>query len=227
MTSQTQKRMGTRAQPEETREAILRAALQEFALEGVAGARTDHIARAAGVNKALLYYYFKDKETLYGASIDRIFAGLKERLVPVLDSALPPREKLLAYAGAHFDYISQSGFIARMVGREVMRAGRAGSPHLRRIGKNYLRPVHGRLRKLLTEGIASRDFRELDVDQFIVSMVGIIVFYFMASPMVQMLSGQDPLAPERIAARKQAVLQVIAAAAIPAKAQRSSRRGKS
>ena len=40
------------------RASILRAAMAEFAEQGVAGARTDAIARAAGVNKALLHYYF-------------------------------------------------------------------------------------------------------------------------------------------------------------------------
>ncbi len=61
---------------EHSREAILKAAVREFAQEGVAGARTDEIAHAAGVNKALLYYYFKDKETLYGAVLDFTFTGL-------------------------------------------------------------------------------------------------------------------------------------------------------
>ncbi|HLX75931.1 MAG TPA: helix-turn-helix domain-containing protein, partial [Terriglobales bacterium] len=60
-------RLGSRGRPEQTRAAILKAAMAEFAQEGVAGARTDAIARAARVNKALLYYYFKDKEALYGA----------------------------------------------------------------------------------------------------------------------------------------------------------------
>src|ERR1039458_2789902 len=59
-------RMGSRGQPEESRAAILRAAALEFAENGIAGARTDAIAREARVNKALLYYYFKDKETLKG-----------------------------------------------------------------------------------------------------------------------------------------------------------------
>src|SRR6185369_3550193 len=80
---------------EHSREAILKAAVREFAQEGVAGARTDEIARAAGVNKALLYYYFKDKEALYGAVVDSIFEGMRDRLVAVLDSDLPPREKIL------------------------------------------------------------------------------------------------------------------------------------
>ena len=71
------RRMGSRGQPEESRAAILQAAAQEFAEHGIAGARTDAIARAARVNKALLYYYFKDKETLYGAVLDDAFSGMK------------------------------------------------------------------------------------------------------------------------------------------------------
>ena len=79
-------RLGSRGRPEESRAAILEAAVQEFSREGVAGARTDAIARAAGVNKALLYYYFKDKETLYGAVLDQAFGGLTSTLLKILRS---------------------------------------------------------------------------------------------------------------------------------------------
>src|SRR5437773_9948366 len=87
-----------------TRAAILDAATREFATEGMAGARIDAIARAARVNKALLYYYFRNKEALYGAVLDRVFAGLAERVRAALETDAPPRERVLAYAGAHFDY---------------------------------------------------------------------------------------------------------------------------
>ena len=53
----------------ETRAAILKAAEQVYAEYGLAGARTDAIAAAAGVNKALLYYYFQSKEGLYQAVV--------------------------------------------------------------------------------------------------------------------------------------------------------------
>src|SRR6266849_7162843 len=96
-------RMGSRGRPEESRAAILEAAVHEFSREGVAGARTDAIARAAGVNKALIYYYFKDKDTLYGAVLDQAFSGLKATVFRVLDSELPPREKIMSYVGAYFD----------------------------------------------------------------------------------------------------------------------------
>src|SRR6267154_1677382 len=87
-------RMGSRGQPEESRAAILQSAAREFAEHGISGARTDAIAREAHVNKALLYYYFKDKETLYGAVLDDAFSGLKSTVFQVLDGDLPPREKM-------------------------------------------------------------------------------------------------------------------------------------
>src|SRR5438045_4380445 len=73
-------RLGTRGKPEQSRAAILKAAVREFAREGVAGARTDAIARSAGVNKALLYYYFKDKEALYQAVLDEVFSGVRSAI---------------------------------------------------------------------------------------------------------------------------------------------------
>lgn len=201
-----------RRQPERARQAILKAALQEFAQEGMSGARTDHIARAAHVNKALLYYYFKDKEELYGAVLDQVFSGLSERIVEVLERDLPPREKVLAYAGAHFDYIASSPLYPRVVQREMMRAGRQGSPHIRRIVERYLRPILARLAELLRAGMESGDFRRVDAMHFVFSIVAMNVFYFSSAPVLTLMTQADPLAPEAIAARKAAVLDLIAAA---------------
>ena len=72
--------LGTRNQPQASRDAILKAAAIEFAIEGLTGARMDAIAKAARVNKALLYYYFHDKDALYGAVLDQFIQPLFERL---------------------------------------------------------------------------------------------------------------------------------------------------
>src|SRR5580700_4269326 len=122
-------RMGSRGQPEESRAAILQAAAKEFAELGIAGARTDAIARAARVNKALLYYYFKDKETLYGSVLDHAFSGMKSRVFQALDSDLPPREKILAYVGAYFDFIASNQIYPKLMQREMMRAREGHSEH--------------------------------------------------------------------------------------------------
>ncbi len=134
-------RLGTRGRPEESRAAILKAAVGEFAESGIAGARTDAIARAAHVNKALLYYYFKDKDALYEAVLDHVFSGLRERVMPVLDSDLAPREKILGYAGAYFDYIAANPQFPRVVQGEWMRSGGKGSSHMQRVAQEYFRPI--------------------------------------------------------------------------------------
>jgi TetR/AcrR family transcriptional regulator len=197
---------------EQSREAILKAAVREFAQEGVAGARTDEIARAAGVNKALLYYYFKDKEGLYGAVLDCTFTGLRERVIPILDSDLNAGEKIVRYVSAYFDYLAQSPFLPRLVQLEMMRAGRNPSPHLKKLVTRHFRPLLERVAKTFDEGIVSGEFRTVDPMQFLPSIVGMCVHYFISAPVLRIFLDADPLLPEHIAARKAAVLDVVAAA---------------
>jgi TetR/AcrR family transcriptional regulator len=204
--------MGSRGQPEESRAAILHAAAKEFAELGVAGARTDAIAREAGVNKALLYYYFRDKDTLYGAVLDDAFSGLKSAVFQVLDSDLPPREKVLAYAGAYFDFIASNQMYPRLMQREMMRAKEGQSQQIDRLVKNYIQPIFVRVGALIQEGIKSHDFRAVNPVHFVPSMVAMIVFYFSGAPMLQKIVGFNPLTPERIAERRAAVLDFISAA---------------
>jgi len=206
------RRMGSRGQPEESRAAILEAAAREFAEFGVAGARTDTIAREAGVNKALLYYYFKDKETLYGSVLDNAFAGLKSAVFKVLDSDLPPGEKIMAYAGAYFDFIASNQLYPRLMQREMMRAREGQSPHIEKIIKNYIQPIFLRVGEVLREGIAAGEFRAVNPAHFVPSMVAMIVFYFSSAPMMQKIVGFNPLTPDRIAERRAAVLDFISAA---------------
>jgi TetR/AcrR family transcriptional regulator len=196
-TTAKNQRLGSRGQPEQTRAAILKAAMSEFAQEGVAGARTDAIARAARVNKAVL---------------DQIFSGLSERVHAALNSDLPPREKYLAYVGAHFDYIASNPVLPRIAQREWMSAGRNASPHLRHIVQRYLRPIFLKVSEVLREGIAAGEFRRVDPLQFMPSTVAIVVSYFANAPLIAMMAPGDPLSPQRIAARRAAVLDFVSAA---------------
>src|SRR5262245_22367366 len=109
---------GSRGEPEKTRAAILKAALEEFSHAAVARSRTDETSRRAGVNKALLYYYFKDKEGLYAAVLEQVFSGMYQRVGAVLERTdLPPRERLLLYVRTHFDYIASAPVYPRLVQR--------------------------------------------------------------------------------------------------------------
>lgn len=203
--------LGTRGRPEESRASILRAAVAEFAEHGIAGARTDAIARAAHVNKALLYYYFKDKDSLYEAVLDHVFGGLRARVMPVLESDLAPRQKMLEYVGAYFDYIAANPCFPRVVQAEWMRAGTA-SARMQRVAKEYFRPIFGKLSEVLRAGIEAGEFRAVNPMDFAPSLVGIIIFYFSAAPLMKTLLKVDPLSTERIRVRRAFVLEFISAA---------------
>jgi len=203
--------LGSRRRPDESRAAILHAALREFSDQGMAGARTDAIARSAGVNKALLYYYFQDKETLYGAALDHVFSQLAKHMLEVLERDLPPAEKVLTYVGEYFDFVARSGFTRNLVQMEMVRSGH-GSPHLRRIAKLYFKPLYQRLGEVIREGIATGEFRPVSPMQFIPSMVALVVFYFISAPVMRTVTGSDPLSPEKIAERRAAVLDFVSAA---------------
>src|ERR1700689_5880 len=204
-------RLGTRGRPEESRAAILRAAVGEFAEHVIAGARTDAIARAAHVNKALLYYYFKDKDALYEAVLDHVFGGLRARVMPVLESKLPPREKLLQYLGTYFDYIAANPRFPRVVQGEWVRSG-AGAVRMQRVAREYFRPIFEKLAGVLREGIATGEFRAVNPMDFLPSMAAVIVFYFTSAPLMKILMKVDPLSAQRIRERRAFVLEFISAA---------------
>ncbi len=212
MTVATPIRLGSRGKPEQSRASILKAAIQEFAEHGIAGARIDAIARAARVNKALLYYYFKDKEAIYEAVLDQVFSGLRDTVVPVLEMAVSPRERVLNYVGAYFDYIAANPRFPRVVQGEWIRTGTDRVGQMKRIARSYFQPIYQKLGEVLREGIAAGEFRPIDPAQFIPSLVAIIVFYFSAAPVIKSLMKVDPLSPERVAERRAFVLDFISAA---------------
>jgi TetR/AcrR family transcriptional regulator len=203
-------KLGSRGKPEETRREILDAAIQEFASEGVAGARTDSIALAAGVNKALLYYYFGDKEALYAAALDAVFSGLMSELHAVLQGPLPAGEKILHYAMSHFDYIAAHREYGRLLQHEMMRAQTGRSEHMQHMVQRYFRPLLMELTQLLTSGADAGQFRRVDPIQFIVSLTGINVFYFISAPIQSGMAGADAFSPERLQLRRMNAADMLA-----------------
>jgi TetR/AcrR family transcriptional regulator len=195
-------KLGSRGKPEETRQEILDAAIQEFASEGVAGARTDSIAQAAGVNKALLYYYFGDKEALYVAALETVFSGLMSTLHSVLQGDLPPAEKILHYALSHFDYIAAHREYGRLLQHEMMRAQSGKSEHMKQMVQRYFKPLLQELSQVLAEGVESGQFRRVDPIQFAVSLTGINVFYFISAPIHSTMGAGEPFSEERLHLRR-------------------------
>ena len=205
-------RRGSRRQPEASRSAILQAALAEFAQQGLAGARVDAIAEAAGVNKALLYYYFRDKQAIYAAVLDEFFQRLMARITTVCEQPGTAGHRFLSYVCAHFESIAESPYYARIFMGELMSANRGSSTQLDYIFTNYIGPIGRRVLGLLQEGIDSGEFRAVDAAQFAPTAVGSIVHYFLTAPLRRKFLDDDPCSPQSVADRRAAVLDFVAAA---------------
>lgn len=185
---------------EASRTAILEHAIAEFAIQGVAGARTAAIAEAAGVNKALLYYYYKDKESLYSAALHAVFSGLVEDVLPMLEGSLPPGEKLLRLARAHFEYLVQNPNYPRLIQQELSRARNTGetSKDFRAISRTHFIPLQRAGLKAVQDGIACGELRKVETASVLGTMLGMNVFYFISAPIMRMVRGTDPFSPECI-----------------------------
>jgi TetR/AcrR family transcriptional regulator len=214
-------RLGSRGKPDASRAAILQAAIREFAREGVAGARIDAIARSAKVNKALLYYYYIDKETLYGETLDYVFQKRAEVLKSVLDLDLPPGEKVLRYVSVFFDYLAEYPYHREVVQREMLSLSRRSQ--MRRVIVRYVKPLYAEMSKVIQRGIADGTFRPVDPMQFIPMMGAIVLHYFGSAPLIKLITGQDPLQPEQLAARRAAMLDFISAALFAPNTQQGDR----
>jgi AcrR family transcriptional regulator len=82
---------------ESSRARLLRAAAAEFAARGFAGASVDRIARAAAVNKAMIYYHFKSKAALYREIVGDMFTAVGARIRDVAASGDQPEAKVARF----------------------------------------------------------------------------------------------------------------------------------
>jgi TetR/AcrR family transcriptional regulator len=188
-----------------SRAAIVAAAAQVFAQAGFAGARTDAIADAAGVNKALLYYYFKSKESLYEAVVEDHFREFNRQALEVLASPDPARAVLLRYVDLHFDFISSKHQSAPLFQQLMMNRGK----FLQRLIRAYFKPRSEALGQVIDRGMREGEFRPADRFNTAVSIVSLIVFYFSAAPVMQMMGWPDAYSPASLKRRKQEVLDFI------------------
>jgi TetR/AcrR family transcriptional regulator len=172
-----------------------------FAEQGLAGARMDEIARAAKVNKALLYYYFRSKEELHRFVLETLLSQLSTKVGDAGTDAPSARKRLSAIVDNFFDFVLAHPNYPRLIQREIMSRG----PNMEWIVSEYYKPLHGRLVRLIEEGISSGEFRRVDARNAAVTVTSVMVHYFAAAPVLRSVLGHDPLRPQEVAKRREAV----------------------
>jgi TetR/AcrR family transcriptional regulator len=197
---------------EQTRTKILRAAVTEFSAHGLSGARTDAIAEAAGVNKALLYYYFKNKKSLYAAAIEEVSGKVVGGALAAFDPGFSAGERLLRSALIHFDRILTQHEFQSLMQQEMVRyrSGQRGSMPL--LFKTAFKPLLEKLHEAVNEGIRTGELCETDWLQVLYSMFGANVFYFLSAPMVRLALPFNPFDFNVLKSRRKSAVQFLGAA---------------
>ncbi len=146
----------TRA-PEQTRRAILDAAIAEFSEKGFAGGRVDDIAARTATTKRMIYYYFGGKEQLYAAALEEMYGGIRDAERKLDLDSLPPVEAMRRMVETTFDHHAAHPEFVRMVSVENILEARhvRESPSIR--ARNAA--VIGNLQRLLERGVAEGAFR--------------------------------------------------------------------
>lgn len=196
----------------DTRQRILQAAMEVFCDKGRDGARMHEIADRAGVNQALLHYYFSTKEGLYEEMLYTVFSKIMSDLIPVLlgDDDRDPRLKIEGFVDTYIDFIAGQPLLPPIMMREL--AGGAGTI-LKVVSRIFAeKQVHipEGFVEVVETGIKDGKLREVDPVQAVVSVIGMSLFYFVGRPLISLIWNLDhSKEDEFIEARKEHIKDLL------------------
>lgn len=171
-----------------TERQILEAAKVVFLKKGFDGARMQEIANEAGINKALLHYYFRNKDRLFDAIFQEAFRQFLPRVTEILYSEKPFFEKIWGFIDGYMDLLLQNPHLPIFILHEIYRdPGRL--IHILRGAGIDPEIFAGQIRK----EVAAGTIQPVDGRHFIVNLISLCVFPFAGRPMIQgIMFGNDP-----------------------------------
>lgn len=168
-------------------EDIFRAAEHVFHECGYDGARMQEIADRAGINKAMLHYYYRSKDRLFHAVFTHTLGQILPRVVEPLASDLPLGIKIRRFVEAYIDQLQthpkMPGFIIHELNRHPERLKEAALEHIA--------PVLPTIRIQIDEAVAQGRIRPIRAEDLIANLVSLCVFPFLARPVLQAMIGMD------------------------------------
>lgn len=202
----------------ETEHAILAAALEEFSKHGRQGARMQDIADRAGLNKALLHYYFRSKERLYEEVFTYVFRHFFVRIAAPLQADAPFDQTLRAFIHQYVDLLANNPALPMFMLREVSE----GAPVFRqRIADILAAPGDGdapqsplALPRLILaffeRGTREGAVTQVDPMQTMISVMGACIYYFAAFPIFStIVPGLEQQRETITEARKEHIFELV------------------
>lgn len=184
---------------------ILNAARSVFQRSGLSGARMQQIADEAGINKAALHYYFRSKEKLFQSVFQEDFERFMIPLSSILfrDTELTVEERITTFVKAFIRTLIENPHLPLFVIHEISRSpdrllmlvdgrtdatpGEGDDQDVQSRNKQYTDVFIRQIR----EGIEEGKYNEVVPEQYIISLVGMCVYPFIARPIIRHWLNQD------------------------------------
>ncbi|MBN1408502.1 MAG: TetR family transcriptional regulator [Calditrichaceae bacterium] len=196
--------------PDDKEEIILKAAMEVFVDKGQYGAKMQEIADKAGINKALLHYYYRSKEKLYVHIFKFIFKKIMDEVVELLHSDLPFEEFLKTFISKYIDVLIKNHRFPMFIMRELSQGGKIVSNALKEAIPSEL-SAHSPGIEIIEEAMNRGEIVKMDPRQIILTVIGSSLFYFMGEPIIRvLLLNEESFDRERfLEERKEAIFNII------------------
>jgi TetR/AcrR family transcriptional regulator len=169
-----------------TEERIYEAAHKIFLEKGMNGARMQEIADEAGMNKALLHYYFRSKENLFKAVFKDIFTKFFDKVRYSLFSDAPSKEKLIFFIDNYIDMIQANPYVPQFIINELNRDPKVLKSLMFESG---VEPQQ--ILELFVNHPHDENLLKTDPRHIVVSILGMLIFPYAGRPLLQMIYFND------------------------------------
>lgn len=165
-----------------TEEKILNAAQTVFTQKGMDGARMQEIADKAGINKALLHYYFRTKEKLFDAIFKKVFSQIMPNLMGMVDSDLPFENKLGIFIENYIDLLMRNPFLPTFILKEMNRNPDFLASIIKGTG---IQPA--KIFSMLEKEMDAGKIRKMDPRDLLINILGLSIFPIAAKPLMTIM----------------------------------------
>jgi len=195
-----------------TEQRILEAARTVFLRHGTAGTRMQEIAAEAGVNQALLHYYFRTKERLSAAVFQQVASRIFPALAQTLSAEISLDEKIDRLIVLYLDNLSQNLFVPGYVISELHhhpeRVQQLLTGALGADPQSVMPALLKTLERQINERVRDGAMRPIKAQQFVINLISLCVFPFAARPMLSIVFGMDDAAFKRFIEQRKKELPV-------------------
>ena len=168
-------------EPLVTQELILNAAREVFIRKGYSGARMQEIADVAGINKALLFYYFRSKEKLFHAIFTGVLEQIQNEILSILNSEMDLFDKLRFFFNFYIGILQKNSFVPGFLIHEVNQNAQMLVDTYKKAG--FTLPVH--FINQINDEIKRGRIKTIDPMQLLLNMLSLAIFPVIAAPLFQ------------------------------------------